>query len=119
MIPELVYTSLTDMMKRDLQSRFIFTVIAGTEYINLIDLLEGTHVSNGELFTFNGGRLHSVGVIPAKLLTDGSKQWYCHGELHSNFGPTEMLMDGTRRWYIDGKLHHSYGAPAELLPDGI
>ena len=52
-----------------------------------------------------------------KVDSDGTKDWYLHGELHREDGPAVERSDGSKFWYLNGKKHREDG-PAVEWPDG-
>jgi len=54
---------------------------------------------------------------PTVTWSDGTKEWWAHGQLHRYYGPAVTRPDGTERWCIDGHLHRHDG-PALTHPDG-
>ena len=52
-----------------------------------------------------------------KVDSDGTKDWYLHGELHREDGPAVERSDGSKFWYLNGKRHREDG-PAIEYPNG-
>jgi hypothetical protein len=52
-----------------------------------------------------------------KILPDGTKYWYIHGELHREDGPAIIRPSGTQEWWLNGIRHRKDG-PAVIYPDG-
>jgi len=48
-----------------------------------------------------------------KVDSDGTKDWYLHGELHREDGPAVERSDGSKFWYLHGKSHREDGPAVE------
>lgn len=83
------------------------------------DMLTGIVVNpeNGSKKWFVNALRHRDSDLPAVEWTDGSKFWYCKGQLHRADGPAIEWKDGTREWYSNGLLHR-HQEPAVIYPDG-
>jgi hypothetical protein len=61
----------------------------------------------------NDGKVHSEGDLPAVVDPRGDKQWFRHGVLHREGGPSYISADGQKVWYSNGKCHRLDGPAVE------
>jgi hypothetical protein len=52
-----------------------------------------------------------------RVLKNGARKWYRHGQLHRIDGPAVEFPDGSVSWYFKGKLHRD-GGPAIVHDNG-
>ena len=63
--------------------------------------------------------LHRDADLPAVVRTDGTKEWFQHGERHrDNDLPAVERPDGSKEWYQHDKLHRDNDLPAIEYPSG-
>ena len=96
----------------------IYTEISGKDYYRLRNTTGAYLVlwSNGTKEWYLHGNFHREDG-PAIEGANGTKQWYLHGERHREDGPTVELADGDKFWHLDGFLHREDG-PAVEWADG-
>ena len=56
-------------------------------------------------------------MVELQLFMDGSKIWYCDGNIHRNNGHAGTYSNGSQFWAYHGLLHRSNG-PAIINTDG-
>ena len=57
------------------------------------------------------GFYHRSGGKPAFIGSDGATEWYEHGKLHNEEGPSIVDSDGTYAYHFRG-MHHNLQGPA-------
>ena len=62
-------------------------------------------------------QLHKIDA-PARVWSNGSREWYAYGKLHRLDGPAIERVDGARVWAVNGYLHRADSQPAVELADG-
>ena len=55
---------------------------------------------------------------PARIWTDGSREWYLNGKRHRDDGPAVIWSDGHEEWYVHGQRHRVDG-PAVIYLNGL
>ena len=83
-------------------------IIAGFTKLEHKGILQQTTDQDNLLHNING---------PARVWTDGDKEWFVHGERHRLDGPAVEWSNGARAWIVHGKLHRTDG-PALIRGDG-
>lgn len=78
-----------------------------------------SYVKNGIHITRRNGLVHSFRDRPARILPDGTQEWWQNGVLHRDGDlPAVIWADGHQEWYKDGALHRDGDQPAVVWADG-
>jgi hypothetical protein len=60
------------------------------------------------------GRLHRTNG-PARVFSNGRREWFRHGYLHRKGGPAVIELDGRRIWFQEGeKIREEAGSAKEM-----
>lgn len=59
-------------------------------------------------------QLHRENKLPAKILANGCRLWYRHGQRHRDGDQPSIIIGHCKIWYQDGQMHREGDQPAYI-----